>query len=205
MPVYLVDCIPLTNPDILGAVLPHLDKNRQTRIRRQMHPLKKAQTAAACLLLRYAFGDVSYRIGDHGKPYLENGDTFFNLSHSGGWVALATADHEIGIDLQILSPVRPSVQRRCFTPEQQDWIGDDPLRFARLWTVKEAYIKMTGTGLSVPARQVPVTIPLRDGFDPAPKCFWRFFSCPDGTPLTLCDTADQPIELIKLDNIKDLL
>ena len=205
MPVYLVDCTPLTDPDALGAVLPYLDKKRQTRIRRQMHSIKKAQTAAAGLLLRHVFGDVSYRYSDHGKPYLETDNAFFNLSHSGQWVALATADHEIGIDLQALSSVRPAVLRRCFTSEQRDWIGDDPLRFARLWTAKEAYIKMTGTGLSVPAREIPVSIPLREGFDPAANCFWQFFTCPDGTPITLCNTAKQTITLIKLDNIKDRL
>lgn len=205
MPVYLLDCSPLTDPDTLGAVLPYLDKKRQSRIHRQMHPLKKAQTAAAGLLLHEVFGDVSYRIGEHGKPYLAHGDTHFNITHSGQWVALATANCEIGLDMQTVAPLRPAVMRRCFTQEQRDWIGNDPLRFARLWTVKEAYIKMTGTGLSVPARDVPVTIPLRDGLDSAANCYWQFFTCPDDTPITLCNTIAQPTELIVYTNIKDLL
>ena len=38
------------------------------------------------------------RYNEYGKPYLESGGLFFNLSHSGEYVACAISDKEIGID-----------------------------------------------------------------------------------------------------------
>ena len=78
---------------------------------------------------------------EHGKPYLEGNPLYFNLSHSGGMIALAVSDHEVGVDLQQRSDVPPAVRRRLSEQENQE-------DFFRLWTAKEAYVKFLGETLA---------------------------------------------------------
>ena len=40
------------------------------------------------------------------------------------------------------------VAKRFFTQAECDWIGNDSLKFSRIWTLKEAYAKLTGEGIA---------------------------------------------------------
>lgn len=159
--LYIVDCSPLFNEHELNRVLPHLTTIRREKVERLQVAEKKAQSAATGLLLKHLFGDAEYIFGDNGKPFLAGeGAPFFSISHSGKYVVCVVSEVEIGVDIEETSPIRPAVLRRCFNEEEQEWIGDNPKRFTQLWTMKEAYIKMTGTGLSVPAKEVSVPLPI---------------------------------------------
>ena len=154
--IYLTDCNWLADNLALACTEPHLDEQRRSRIRRLRSPLKKAQCAAAGLLLKHCFGDNTvYCYGPYGKPYLENGNSYFSIAHSNNLVILAVSDTEIGADIQVISPIRPSVLRRCFTDAEQDYIGTDATRFTELWVQKEAYAKHTGRGLTAPYSTPP--------------------------------------------------
>ena len=94
-----------------------------------------------------------------GKPYLPTHPGFhYNFSDSGGYLVLAVSpDHEIGIDLQKIVPVRTGpldLAKRFFHPDDLRLLRKekDPKRrlslFFRIWTIQEAYVKCTGTGLS---------------------------------------------------------
>ncbi|MBR3556375.1 MAG: 4'-phosphopantetheinyl transferase superfamily protein [Oscillospiraceae bacterium] len=84
-----------------------------------------------------------------GKPFLPRCALYVSLSHSGAFAAAAAADTQVGIDLQKLRTIKEGVLRRCFSPAERDWVtaGDGSERAVRLWTMKEAYGKMTGTGI----------------------------------------------------------
>lgn len=107
--------------------------------------------------------NISYTYGTYGKPELSGEKTgwkgkgiHFNLSHSGSYAVLAVSDHPVGIDIEYLRKNRLAVAKRCFCPEEYEDIlraGDilkQEQRFLEYWTMKEAYIKYTGTGLSTP-------------------------------------------------------
>ncbi|MEN3792827.1 4'-phosphopantetheinyl transferase superfamily protein [Fulvimarina sp. MAC3] len=114
---------------------------------------------------------------------------FFNLSHTRGLVALATGTTEqIGVDVEAIARGAPDhdVARRFFTSEEADWIaaGSDESerteRFFALWTLKEAYIKARGMGLSLPldgfffdCSQNPPPVSFNDKIDDSPHR-WRF-------------------------------
>lgn len=154
--IYLTDCRWLSDNSALVRAHLHLDEHRRSRIRRLRSPLKKAQCAAAGLLLRHCFGDDAvYRYGPYGKPYLEKGQSYFSIAHSDNLVMLAVSDTEIGADIQGISPIRPAVLRRCFTKDEQDYVGTDAARFTQLWVQKEAYAKYTGRGLTAPYTAPP--------------------------------------------------
>ena len=190
--IYLTDCHWLEDHSALTQVEPYLDKQRRLRIRRLRSPLKKAQCAAAGLLLKYCFGDnAAYRYGPYGKPYLENQNTHFSIAHSDHLVILAVSDAEIGADIQVISPIRTAVLRRCFTDAEQGYIGTDATRFTQLWVQKEAYAKYTGRGLTA-----PYTIP-------AATTSLPLFTC-DYQGAYIAVYGDDTAEIIRI-NEKDLL
>ena len=149
--VYIANFSIFDDDSSISSVLPKLDSRRQKKICSLKTTKKKAQSIVAGLLLNKLFGEGStYCYNDCGKPYLVDNQAYFNISHCDEWVALAVSDKEIGFDLQSISPIRPAVLRRCFTVQEQNWIGEDAERFTCLWVRKEAYAKYTGEGLVSP-------------------------------------------------------
>lgn len=84
-----------------------------------------------------------------GKPFFENLDLHFNLSHSGEAVAAAFSGSPVGADIEIFGRCRnpDEIARRFFHPDEVAACADER-EFLRLWTAKEAMLKLTGTGLS---------------------------------------------------------
>jgi len=86
--------------------------------------------------------------GDHGKPYFEDFNDFqFNISHSGGLVAVACSAEEIGVDIEILREVDLKISNRFFTVEEKNFVKDRK-SFFYVWTRKEAYVKRDGRGMA---------------------------------------------------------
>lgn len=79
-----------------------------------------------------------------GKPYLKM-PLFFNLSHSGEYVACVLSDKEVGMDIQEKKAKAPDLNRRLLN--EKETAPKNPQEFFRLWAVKEAYVKCKGTGL----------------------------------------------------------
>ena len=104
---------------------------------------------------------VRFAQGPHGKPALLPGisplPVRFNLSHCKGLVGCAvTLDADIGLDMEAQNRcVNLDLARRFFSqPEimQLEKIQDPGARqalFLQLWTLKEAYVKAVGKGLSM--------------------------------------------------------
>lgn len=86
----------------------------------------------------------------------------FNLSHTGPWIALGICQEgRIGIDLETVDPTFPALEiaRVFFLPTEHDWIAAGPVeRFFHLWTAKEALMKATGRGISLPPDKILVAI-----------------------------------------------
>ncbi|MDO4978862.1 MAG: 4'-phosphopantetheinyl transferase superfamily protein [Candidatus Saccharibacteria bacterium] len=87
---------------------------------------------------------------EYGKPYLKGNPVFFSISHSGPYTICAISDQEIGIDLEE-NVIRDRIVDRFFTTKEQDSVKNNPDSFAEIWTLKEAYSKYLGTGLSKPS------------------------------------------------------
>lgn len=90
--------------------------------------------------------------GPYGKPFLQSyPNVHFNISHSGQYVVCAVYDSPIGIDIQTITPYRADIAKRVCTSSEVVQINncDDPhTEFTKIWTQKEAYLKMLGYGLS---------------------------------------------------------
>ena len=125
------------------------------------------------LLGRYlgqAADRLRFRYGPQGKPALtrDSGeDTLrFNLSHSHGVALLAFARaRDVGVDLERIRPHLASeeIAKRFFAPREVSMLRKVPAQmraeaFFHCWTRKEAYIKATGKGLSMPLDEFVVSL-----------------------------------------------
>lgn len=144
-----------------------LDERERARLERLRVEDKKAQFLAAQAGLRRILGDylgvgpgeVVFEYGEHGKPSVPAAPELgFNLSHSGQLAIVGVAEStEIGVDLEWMGRDRPFLRlaRRYFAPPEHEWLARVPeggIRegFYRTWTLKEAFLKAIGTGLTVP-------------------------------------------------------
>lgn len=127
---------------------------------------KKAETSNGRQLLKYAVQnvsgldteDMSITKNEHGKPYFQDVKGIeFNISHSGDYVAVMIGDTKLGVDIQIIRPVRERVVHKMCNEAERSFVfgSDDADRaFIRLWTLKESYVKAIGTGMSFPMSTV---------------------------------------------------
>ena len=114
--------------------------------------------------------EVVLRYRPHGKPELDPscarlaGELRFNLSHSGERALIALSRVEVGADVEWLKKRRTDdIARRFFTPGEQQRLFALPQEqreqaFFRLWTCKEAFLKVTGEGLSRSTRSYEIEI-----------------------------------------------
>ena len=109
----------------------------------------------------------TWREGSHGRPEIASPDSdlHFNLAHSAGLVACALArGREVGVDVEDLRrrPVDRAVVERYCAPEEIADIGshgpDWHDRFLRYWTLKEAYLKARGLGISMPLAEISFSL-----------------------------------------------
>lgn len=91
-----------------------------------------------------------------GKPSSAQTHYQFNISHSGDWLVFAaTAQLSLGVDVECESPRLSPAQlvERFFHPEEAAIFRtltppQQIAHFYRSWTLKEAYLKATGSGIS---------------------------------------------------------
>ena len=142
----------------LDAALPQLSDERRQQTLRFRHELGRKTCAAAYLLLceglRKEYGIEEkplFCYGQHGKPALVgHPDIHFNLSHCHDAVVCALSSKPVGIDVESVSHYKESVARYTMNDEEMEQIlqAERPdVMFTRLWTMKEAVLKLSGEGL----------------------------------------------------------
>lgn len=97
---------------------------------------------------------LEYIYNESGKPYLKDKNLYFSLSHSNGIVALTVSKEEIGLDIELIKPVKDSVAKRIMNDREYNIYSSlDKNKkityFYEVWTSKEAYVKKLGTTISL--------------------------------------------------------
>lgn len=93
---------------------------------------------------------VEYK-GSEKPRLISEEKLFFNISHSGDFVALAVSDNEVGCDIQEIRPYNEKVARRNYCEKERALIEaceDKDDVFIRMWALKESILKFTGKGIS---------------------------------------------------------
>ena len=185
---------PLEEYDRLLARVSEACRERAARFRRR---IDGENTVLGELLLREMLlrltGCASVSLGRDplGKPFWrEEPAVQVNISHSGDFVACAVAPAPVGIDVQVSSQASPALVRRFFAPEEAQYVMDgeadgQALRFCRIWTMKESYIKRDGRGLRIPLNSFDVLQLQRE----QPKLFCEIPLAPRASCQICCDVS----------------
>ena len=122
-------------------------KNEQTRL----------EKIVSLYLKRKYIGE--YYLSKDDKPL--SSDKYFNISHSGGVIALAISkDYPLGIDIEVIRDYKDDLAKYISNEEEYKYITDNK-SFFEIWTSKEALVKCLGSGLSTNIKEIPA-LPLND-------------------------------------------
>ena len=105
-----------------------------------------------CELLREWGSDILqpvFEYNEYGAPSIQGGP-YFSISHCKEGIAVAVDSQPIGIDIESVRPFKEALMHKTMNPAEQAAIlsSDNPdWEFTRLWTKKEAVLKMQATGI----------------------------------------------------------
>ena len=155
--------ITLVSEDIwnfdLGAALKEISEQR----REQALKFKYEQGQRLCVLayqllkqgLQEAYGITENPVfvyNEHGKPSIVgHPEICFNLSHCKEAAVCVISDKSVGVDVESIREYKESLVNYTMNDEEVSLIksADNPAAaFIRLWTMKEATMKLIGTGIS---------------------------------------------------------
>lgn len=148
-----------------------LSADEQARLQSFRFTANRREFLAAHLLVRHALSHETdrapktwrFRVNAFGKPAIDpDCGLRFNLSRRAGLaVCLVAQGVELGVDVEALARGAEilAIAGRIFSPkeiEQLEEMSKDrqPEHALTLWTLKEAYSKACGLGLSLPLREI---------------------------------------------------
>lgn len=142
---------------LLAKLISALPDERKSKALNYRHDYDKISCAVSYLLLVYSLKndfkmcDPIISVKENGKPYLSNmPDVHFNISHCRYGCAVAVSNHEVGIDIQDICPVSDNIINRVCCQNEINIIqnsSDRSRAFAKIWAMKESYVKMLGYGI----------------------------------------------------------
>lgn len=122
---------------------------------------KALEHETAYRLLAYAVQEVyglplpEIACDSRGKPFFpQRQEICFNLSHCRGLAVCGISTFPLGVDCESIRSLREGVLRRSFAQEEVLAVTESPQpdeTFFRFWTLKEAFVKALGVGISYPA------------------------------------------------------
>ena len=147
-----------------------MSEEKKRRVDRFRFEDDKKRTVVGEMLARRAISEwcgvpkesIVFETTAHGKPYAKDLNVEFNIGHSADMVVCIVDDNPVGVDIEKIRPVDLNTAKRIFSEEEiryifgcipdvedyNHYLNDTVLqRFFELWTKKEAYGKLVGTGL----------------------------------------------------------
>ncbi|MBO6165866.1 MAG: 4'-phosphopantetheinyl transferase superfamily protein [Eubacterium sp.] len=147
------------------SLMLRLPESRRAKAEKYNNPSVRAVSIAAGLLLGYAVkAETGYdadqyeiRESESGKPeiYVTDNAIHISISHSANYAAVVVADSPVGIDIEEKHDTEFRVTKRMFSEPDKERVfsSEDPdTEFRQIWTEKEAYLKCTGEGISIPMK-----------------------------------------------------
>ncbi|WP_368857254.1 4'-phosphopantetheinyl transferase superfamily protein [Bacillus cereus group sp. N28] len=145
--------------------------------------------------------EIKFIYNEYGKPFVQNfSDFHFNISHSGEWVVCATANSNVGIDIERVSDIEALKLANEFFSEEEfydlsNMNSDEQINyFFDLWTLKESYIKTIGKGLYIPLNSFSVKKESRTliSYKNIPQNFYfRQYNIEPNYKISACATRDE--------------
>jgi len=133
--------------------------------------------------LEREMGEIQLIRGKRGKLFVENSTLQFNFYHTDRMIVCSVGRRPLGIDVEKIDSSAgkgrpwPLLAERYFSPEEYQILFSQPSEsraraFFKIFTMKEAYIKALGLGLSLPLSRFTVPVPPQEPFLGP----WEFFT-----------------------------
>ena len=161
VPVYICNLDFSIPRKLFGPVFPTIRRDKSERIQKFKFHEDLMRGLFGELLLKYVlekfwnldYAQLEFVENEFGKPLLKSNSIHFNISHSGDWVVGVCAEFPVGIDIEKIENPPYEIMKQNFTEFEITQIAGAPdskkaEKFFSIWTAKESYIKMIGTGLS---------------------------------------------------------
>ncbi len=143
----------------LSKALLQLSEQRREQALKYKYEMGQRTCAAAYLLLcqglktEYGITDKPlFEYGEHGKPIIQgHPEIHFNFSHCREAALCVISDRPVGVDVESVRQLKDSLAEYTMNDRELDEIrqAENPaLQFTRLWTMKEALLKLTGEGIN---------------------------------------------------------
>ncbi|MBQ7953481.1 MAG: 4'-phosphopantetheinyl transferase superfamily protein [Clostridia bacterium] len=168
---YVVKKVSEINNETLKRSFFCMNKERRAKVKGHKNVLKKKCTLVGEWLVREMLSEITEKepeffiisADEKGKLHSENTPWLhFNISHSDDTVAAVVCDCQVGIDIETIRKVSLSLAKRVCNegelvyifeklPSEDDFRSEDKdfiKRFLEIWTIKEAYFKCIGTGIT---------------------------------------------------------
>lgn len=140
------------------------------------HPYKRLQHLAGRYLLPVLFDNFplsEIMIADTRKPFLEQEQYHFSISHCGNFAAAIVSNkHRVGVDIEMVTPRLHNIAGKFLHPEEQDYLQDwEALSKIHLelttllWSAKEAVYKWYGYGNLDFKEHMRLSGPIKTGSD----------------------------------------
>lgn len=144
----------------------NLSEVTKKRVDRYKRDDDKKRSLLAHILLRKLMAenniDATLKYEENGRPVFDDSKYFLSLSHSGEVAFSAVSDTPVGIDVEKIRPISVSLLNRVCVDEEKTYVlggfkitdekniceCDVLKRFFEIWTAKEAYFKMLGSGIT---------------------------------------------------------
>ena len=143
---------PLKNERLLDLVG---IRRREKAIRYRMPDDRKRSLGAGIIIRKIldenGLTESCLRYSDNEKPVVDG--LFFNVSHAGDYVVGVLSDCEVGCDIEKNANAPLEVAGHYFYKSELGYIKaakNKENAIFTLWTLKESYMKMTGSGMSLP-------------------------------------------------------
>ena len=171
--IYIIDINTLPDPKDITDKLNIFPYTRKDKMLRLSSAPKRKQALASSILMHKIltdnnldFNDIYY--GTNNKPLCHKIN--FNISHRKDIVICAASQYNIGCDIEMTDSFITKdriykMSKRFFHTEEAAFLEDISsdqsslvYNFYRIWTIKESYVKMTGTGLTTPLNSYHVNL-----------------------------------------------
>jgi len=190
--------------------LEFISSERRDRIHSIKFNHNKVTSLLAEMLIRYRIyndlnldnRDIVFTYNEYGKPSLKfNANFHFSISHTDNAIVYISDEFPIGIDIESIKVCNLTLAKRFFTPHEYEYIkcSNTPNQdFFKVWTMKESYIKMLGTGLHAPLNSFDVLKPTKN--------YTYYNTIHNENAISVCGSynATNHIEIVSM-NIENLL
>ncbi|REC46645.1 4'-phosphopantetheinyl transferase family protein [Chryseobacterium pennipullorum] len=210
MHIYCIDINNLLDEAEFNGLIQYVSPDKKAKIQRFRKSIDAVRSLLGDLIIRTILcrhygltnDEIYYEYQEFGKPYLpHHSHLHFNISHSGDWVVGVVSKNPAGVDIEKIAEVKENLTSWSLTTEEYQQFQklnktERTLFFFKLWTLKESYVKATGTGLSEGLNTLEITmdnenIMMKKNKKTIPAYF-ETMELQQGHQLSLCSLSENP-------------